>query len=283
MHTVPLKRHEVDQVVEFMLETSGNDFSDKTSLVSAKMNMLCGQAGFKHFYELWDAMQGSTITASRLRQQVIDELTTNYSYFYREKAHFKRLANLIAAGDLPVGNGPMRVWSAGCASGEEAYNIAMTLEDACHAGLLGGRYQVIGSDISSKAIEAARAGRYDAANVARMPPHWRSQYCMRNGRAFDIRGSIRERVEFRRENALAPRLSAPFDVVMCRNMVIYFDRKSLERFCAFLKSRVKPGGYLFLGQAEIMSSLQGFTYVEPSVWRRDADGGDDLLFLLGSR
>lgn len=280
MRTVHLTQHEIEQVIEFMLQASGNDFSDKGALVNAKMSALCVHSGFKRFYELWDAMQGSTMSAVQLRQRIIDELTTSYSYFYRENVHFKLLANLIASRALPVGKGPMRAWSAGCASGEEAYNLAMAFEDACIAGSLDRRYRVIGSDISSKAIEAALAGRYDAANAARLPPHWRSLYCMRNGQKYEIKGSLREHVEFRRENALAPRLVPPFDVVMCRNMVIYFDRESLDKFFTLLRSRVKPGGYLFLGQTEIMSNLKGFTYVEPSIWRRNDDEEDDLLLML---
>lgn len=280
MHVLHLTQHEIGQVIDFMRRASGNDFVDKEALVGSKMGMLCSQAGYHHFYELWDAMQGASIASAKLRQRVIDELTTSYSYFYREPAHFSTLASLIAAGELPAGKGELRAWSAGCASGEEAYNIAMTFEDARHAGHLTGHYRIVGSDISSKAIDAAAAGRYDFANVARMPLHWRNLYCLHSGQTYDIKGRLKDRVEFRRENVLAPRLDAPFDVVMCRNMVIYFDQDSLERFCSLLHSRVKPGGYLFLGHTEIMSKMDGFTYVEPSVWRRDGDGSDDLLLSL---
>ena len=273
MNAQRLTQHEIGQVVAFMRQTCGNDFSDKGALVSSKMSMLCRQLGYRHFYELWDAAMGQTISSARLRQRIVDELTTSYSYFYREHAHFSRLADLIAAGDLPTRAGDLRAWSAGCASGEEAYNIAMALEDARLGGLLGGRYHVVGSDISSKAIDVALEGRYDAANVARMPPHWRNLYCMRSGQDYEVGNAVRDNVEFRRENALAPRLCDPFDVVMCRNMIIYFDAESIGRFCTLLKSKVKPKGYLFLGHAEILGNLDGFTYVEPSLWRRD-DGND---------
>ena len=283
MHVVHLTQHEIDEVVDFMRQASGNDFADKDALVNSKMSMLCSQAGYRHFYELWDAMQGSTIASARLRQKVIDELTTSYSYFYREQAHFAKITSLIAAGEVPVGRGGLRAWSAGCASGEEAFNLAMTFEDARLAGQLVEDYRIIGSDISEKAIEAASAARYDIANVARMPPHWRTRYCRRSGMHFDIASTIRNHVTFRRENVLAPRPDTPFDVVMCRNMIIYFDQESISRFCALLAGRVKPGGYLFLGHTEIMGNLSGFTYVEPSIWRRDSDAGNDLLSQLALR
>ena len=283
MHAVQLMQHEIDQVVEFMRNASGNDFADKGALVNSKMGMLCVKAGYCRFHELWDAMQSSTIAASKLRQQVIDELTTSYSYFYREHAHFEFLAKAVSSGGLPTGSGELRAWSAGCASGEEAYNIAMTLEDARRAGQIGGRYRVVGSDISSRAIETACAGRYDIDDVARMPPHWRNLYCVRADQGYDVEDSLRRKVEFRRENVLAPRPDSPFDVVMCRNMIIYFDEESIERFCSLLRSRVKPGGYLFLGHTEIMGDLEGFTYIEPSIWRRNDSGEPDILALFPTR
>lgn len=283
LNVVTLTRHEADQVVEFMLQASGNDLSDKIQLVSSKMGILCADAGYRHFYELWDALQGATIAASRLRQKVIDELTTSYSYFYREKVHFDRLARLVSTGALPVGAGDLRIWSAGCATGEEAYNIAMTLEDERSAGQLARRYHVVGSDISSKAIATAQAGRYDVADVSRMPPHWRNLYCVRSGHCYDVVNALRRNVEFRHENVLSPRLDMPFDAVVCRNMLIYFDQESAKRFCTLLKARVKPGGYLFLGHTEIMGSMPGFTYVEPSIWQRDEADADDLLLSLALR
>lgn len=282
MHEIQLTPHEIERVADFMRQASGNDFSDKGTLVNSKITILCDRLGYNHFYELWDAMKGSTIAAAQVRQQVIDELTTSYSYFYREKAHFDRIAKLISLGSLPVDNGTLRIWSAGCATGEEVYNIAMTIEDACSTGALSKPYKIVGSDISSKAIEAAKTARYDFANVTRMPPHWRNLYCVRSGQGYDIKGTLKRNLEFRRENVFAPRPDAPFDVVMCRNMMIYFDSDSATRFCSLLRGRVKPGGYLFLGHTEIMSSIAGFTYIEPSIWRRDT-GGEDELLLFTSR
>lgn len=277
MQTVKLTHHEIEQVIEFMHQACGNDYSEKNALISSKMSMLCMRLGYNHFYEMWDDATASTIASAQLRQQIIDALTTNYSYFFREDVHFARLTDFISAGHLPVGMGEMRVWSAGCASGEEPYNLAMVLEDAHRSGLMGGSYRVIGSDISSHAIAIAREGRYDVADVARMPPHWRTRYCVRSGADYEVKKLLRDRVEFRLENVLAPRFDAPFDVVMCRNMMIYFDKESIGKFCSILRNRVKPGGYLFLGHAEIISDLPGFTYLEPSIWQREATGSTDFL------
>lgn len=279
MQTVTLSRHEVELVADFMRETYGNDFSDKLQLISSKLGVLCKRLGYDHFYEMWDSAKGTTIASAAVRQQIVDELMTSYTYFYREHVHFSALEDLIANRELPVGGGEMRVWCAGCATGEEPYNVAMVLENAINSGLLCGSYHVVGSDISSRAIDTAQKGRYDVADVARMPPHWRNIYCMRSGLDYEVKASLRENVEFRCENVLAPRPDQPFDVVMCRNMLIYFDADSIKRFCELAKGRVKPGGYLFLGHAEIVSDLPGFEYVQPSLWRRDSSD-DDYLSLL---
>jgi chemotaxis protein methyltransferase CheR len=91
---------------------------------------------------------------------------------------------------------------------------------------------------------------------------------VRDGNGYTIKTSVAAHVTFRHESVFAPRPDAPFDVVVCRNMLIYFDRPSMERFCSSLHGRVKPGGYLFLGHTEIMGEIYGFDYLEPSVWRR---------------
>ncbi|MDO4538985.1 MAG: protein-glutamate O-methyltransferase CheR [Coriobacteriales bacterium] len=282
MRTVKLTSHEVDKVVEFMHQASGNEFSDKRALVSSKMSMLCAHLGYRHFYELWDDVTGTGFAAARARQEVIDALTTSYSYFYREDEHFARLAGLISSGELPVSGKRLRVWSAGCASGEEPYNIAMVLEDAHQGGLISNHYRVVGSDISSAAIRTAQQARYDADDIARMPLHWVKRYCKRDGTGYKVCQQLRDHVEFRRENVLEPRLSAPYDVVMCRNMMIYFDRESIDHLCSVLLSKVKPGGYLFSGHTEILGELNGFTYLEPSLWQRNADVEDNLTDSLAS-
>lgn len=269
MQAYRLTPHEIGQVVDFMRQASGNDFTDKEKLVGSKMGALCSSTGYERFRDLWDAAQQPTIAGSQLKQRIIDEFTTSYSYFYREKAHFELLGRLIAQGDLPVGTPDLRVWSAGCATGEEPYNIAMALEDARAAGTLHGDYAVVGSDISARALQVAKAGRYSADNASRMPPHWRNLYCKHDDQEYCVAPRLRTHVELRLESVFAPRPDLPFDLVMCRNMLIYFDQASIERFCALVRGRVKSGGYLFLGHTEIMGQIDGFSYIAPSVWRRD--------------
>lgn len=282
MEVVQLTTAEVAQVVALMHDLCGNDFSDKPHLVAAKMGSFCMHLGYERFCDLWGDLQGHSIAAAELRQQLIDELTTSYSYFYRESKHFDRLADFVREGSLPVGVGPLRVWSAGCASGEEPYNIAMALEDLRRAGQLPLGYQVIASDIASDAISLARAGSYDWANCLRMPSVWRARHCQPTAEGCEVGYHIRSHVEFRLENVLEPRPSAAYDVVWCRNMIIYFDQKSIERFCTLLRGLVKPGGYLFLGHSEILSDIKGFTYLEPSIWRRDAAVSGELGTLTPS-
>ncbi|MDO4536732.1 MAG: CheR family methyltransferase [Coriobacteriales bacterium] len=269
MSFIKLTKGEVEQVAAFMSEVCGNDFSGKEYLISSKMGLLCQQEGFLHFYDFWDSVRGHTMEAARRRQQVIDALTTNYSYFFREDQHFARLSELIGSGILPVVPGKLRVWSVGCATGEEPYNIAMALEDCRRMGQLPFGYKIVASDISSKAIAIAEKGRYSLDDYARLPPAWRKRYCGRAGDGCEVSQLLRANVEFRLENVLEPRPDAPFDLVWCRNMIIYFNSHAIKRLCSLLKGLVKPGGYLFFGHAEVLEGVSGFTYVEPSLWRRN--------------
>lgn len=284
MEPMRLTENEVAKVTAFMRDECGNDCSDKATLVGSKMGRLCERLGYHRFYDFWDDAMGHSMAAARLRQRVIDELTTNYSFFHREPEHFTRLSALIESGELPVGAGDLavaasklRVWSAGCASGEEPYSIAMALSDEMAKGYLPAGFHVVGSDISQAAIDVARDARYDVADAARLPTTWRSRYCMRSGHYYEVKGRVTEHVEFRVENVLAPRPDAPFDLVMCRNMIIYFEPSAVRKLCRLLRVRVKPGGYLFCGHTEILSDLEGFTYLEPSIWQRDAEPADSLF------
>lgn len=279
MESIRLTPGEIAQVSAFMRDICGNDFSDKEYLIGSKMGLLCSSLGYTRFFDLWDEAHGTTMSAAKRRQQIIDALTTNYSYFYREERHFACLAELVRNRSLPVTDGPLRIWSVGCATGEEPYNIAMALEDARREGFLARGYHIVASDISSKAIAAAERGCYEVSDFARLPSAWRTKYCFRTQDGCEVKGMLRENVEFRLENVLEPRPDKPFDAIWCRNMLIYFSKPSIKRLCTTFSAMVRPGGYLFLGHAEILGDIDGFVYVEPSVWKRKGNPEDNPFCL----
>jgi chemotaxis protein methyltransferase CheR len=204
------------------------------------------------------------------RQHLVDLLTTNETYFYREPAHFDYLREHL----LPSFRGrPMRVWSAACSSGEEVYTLAMVLAE----GLGMGDWQVLGSDISSRMVGVARLGLYPLERAKHLPDAWRGKYCLKGVRTqagnLLIDPRIKSRVSFEEHNLKRPRSdSRQFDLVFLRNVLIYFDIPTKQLVIDALTRSIRPGGHLFISHVESLHGIATrLTAVRPSIFRKAFD------------
>lgn len=211
---------------------------------------------------------------------MIDAVTTNKTDFFREADHYHYLRDNVMQELLDCrGAGlrrPVRVWSAGCSSGEEAYTLAMILDDF-GSGTPGYRYSVMGTDISNAVLEKARRGVYPEKSAEPVPGRFRKRYLMRSRNAglglVRVVPEIRSRVSFHRLNLMERNfnLNGGFDVLFCRNVLIYFDKTTRETLLRKLCEHLEESGYLFLGHSE---TVQGFnlpiTQIRPAVYRRQA-------------
>ena len=180
---------------------------------------------------------------------MVDLLSTNETYFFREPGHFDFLRNNILP-DHPVG-GPMRVWSAASSSGEEAYSIAMLLGDVLGKS----SWEIFGSDISTRVLEKARRALYPLARHEGIPEGYLKRFCLRgkgpHEGSFLINTELRDRVRFAQINLnkSLPELGE-FNVIFLRNVLIYFDFETKQKIINRLGSVLSPGGYLFIGHTE---------------------------------
>ncbi len=212
--------------------------------------------------------------------QMIDLVTTNKTDFFREAHHFEYLADSVLP-ELVSGRGagvkrPLRVWSAGCSSGEEPYTIAMVLNEFSRIKpALGFDYSIISTDISTRVLEAARRGVYSETQAAPIPGELKRRYLLRS--RDNTRGvvrivpDLRAKTSFMRLNFMDPEFSfsEPLDIIFCRNVVIYFDKATQEKLFAKFCNCLNRGGYLFIGHSE---TLNGFNLplekVSTSVYRK---------------
>ncbi len=202
-------------------------------------------------------------------QIALDLLTTNETHFFREPDHFE----VLRSEALRVGTAgtSFRVWSAACSSGEEPCSIAMVLAD-----VLGGRrWEVLGSDISSRVLERARGGRYPVERAREIPPRYLSAYCLRGVRSSAgemlVRRELRDRVQIRRINLNAelPTLGE-FDVIFLRNVMIYFDLETKRQVVRRVAARLRRGGCLIVGHSESLNGIDERLKIErPSVYRNE--------------
>jgi chemotaxis protein methyltransferase CheR len=211
---------------------------------------------------------------------MIDIATTNKTDFFREPDHFDYLVShnllewLQKAGNR--GGGRLKVWSAGCSSGEEPYTLAMVLSEF-FAGLPVVDFRILATDISTQVLEKAYLGVYPEERIAAVPPHMRHKYLLRSRdrsrRLVRVVPELRGKVQFRRLNLMDDEYGfrEQMDVIFCRNVVIYFDRPTqerlLKRFCRYLA----PGGHLFMGHSETLNGMDvPLVQVCPTVYRKPA-------------
>lgn len=187
---------------------------------------------------------------------MISALTTNVTAFFREGHHFDTLRDRVLPPLIAEARkgGRVRLWSAACSSGEEAYSLAMTLLDLCpEAERL--NIRILATDIDPSILETAHAGQYSAEAVGSIPPSFRERWLApvagSQGQKFQIGPELSRLITFNRLNLTgAWPLKCRFDVIFCRNVAIYFDREVQERLWARLADQLVPGGTLCIGHSE---------------------------------
>lgn len=209
---------------------------------------------------------------------MIDAVTTNKTDFFREAEHFDYLVGKIvpaaAARNGAGSSRPLSIWSAGCSTGEEPYTIAMVLEDN-RLSDPAFSYRIFASDLSSQVLEKARQAVYDESRVETVPMSFKKKYMLKSREKGSglvrMKPEIRARVCFARINFMDDRypISEQFDVVFCRNVIIYFERRVQESILRKICARLRPGGWLVLGHSETLTGMEmPLRGVAPTIYER---------------
>ncbi|WP_239056666.1 CheR family methyltransferase [Wenzhouxiangella limi] len=243
----------------------------KKALISGRLSKRLRELGYATFREYfnWIDKARNDPAALRERQNAIDHLTTNETYFFREPRHFEFIEKRL----IPHWAGrSVRLWSAASSSGEEAYTLAMVMEQH-HRG----SWEIVGTDISTRVVAAATRGQYPLLRANNIPKEFLRKYCLKgvgeHAGTFRLESKLRRKVSFRAAN-LQEDLSSVgmFDLVMLRNVLIYFDLEIKKRVVANVLRQLKPGGCLMVGHAE---SLHGVTAavkaVQPATYIKEGD------------
>ena len=244
----------------------------KRSLVAGRLQKLVRRGGYSSFDAFYRAR---LVQPSReILNELINALSTNHTYFYRESSHFTFLSEVVLPELIATQRQrrqlDLRVWCAASATGEEPYTLAMLLREALgdevmhwHAGLLA-------SDISEHALQHAVRGVYTRDNTAALPEPLRQRYLVpHDSTHLSVTPDLKRDVMYRRFNLMNPTypFKAPFHVIFCRNVMIYFNAETRRAVVERLYQHTAVGGYLFIGHAEAIRSSR-YTLVAPSVYKR---------------
>lgn len=259
-------------IVKLVMDTAGIVLSEKKrpfihGRLGRRLRIL-GLSDFAQYCRLLESPDGDTE-----RHNLINAITTNHTSFFREPHHFDYLAKTILPALAEArGNGPgrLRIWSAGCSTGEEPYTIAMTLRGH-QPSLADWDVRVLATDLDTNVVAHAAAGVYDAERIASIPAASRKRFMtgQRDGNAF-MNDELRSLIMFAPLNLLESwPMRGPFDVIFCRNVVIYFDKPTQRRLFDRYADMLKPDGWLFVGHSEsLMNVTDRFDLVGRTIYRR---------------
>lgn len=263
---------EFNQLTAFIKKNYGiNLREEKRALVIGRLQNVLVQNNIKDFSKYYELVISDK--SGEMAATLINRITTNHTFFMREADHFyyfrdtvlPYLKNAVKSRDL-------RIWSAGCSTGEEPYTLAMIIDEYFGAEKAGWDTRILATDISERVLAKAKVGIYDNENIASLPPQWRLKYFSRlDDKKSVITDKMKNEVIFRKFNladGVFP-FKRKFHVVFCRNVMIYFDTKTKEDVIDRFYNSMEHGAYLFIGHSEsINREKTRLKYIIPAVYRK---------------
>jgi chemotaxis protein methyltransferase CheR len=263
-----LKDSDFERISKLVYEQCGIHLHDgKKELVKARLGKRLREGNYRSFAEYF----GHVTTREGQEELItmIDSISTNLTYFFREDSHFRKLEKIIPKLSE---NNRLNIWCAGCSTGEEPYSIAMTVME--HVKSAAVNVKILATDISTKVLKTAEAAVYSSERIDKIPQPLLKKYFQYgtgpSSGLFRVKKDLREMIEFRRLNLIEPfPQQFLFDVIFCRNVMIYFDKATQGVLVNKYFDHLEKGGYLFVGHSESLTGLSHrFKYSEPSIYKK---------------
>ena len=238
----------------------GVNLEKKRTLIEGRLSNYISQQGFDGFQDYLDDVFNDKSGAKI--NTLMTKLTTNYTYFMREETHYEFMKEVA----LPYWTGvirdrDLRIWSAGCASVEEAFTTMMVLHEWFGPSKIKDwETTVLATDISVKVLEMAKAGIYPEEHFSHVPPTWKDKYFKKIGdESYKVKDQYSKEVVFTQFNLMGSfsRFKRKFHIIFCRNVMIYFDTPTKQALAKRFHDSLEVGGWLFIGLSETLSGISG--------------------------
>lgn len=259
------------RLVTFMKSNYGIDLSKKKQLIMGRLSNTIVAKGFTGFPDYIDHIINRA-PADDLGE-MINRLTTNYTYFMREKTHFDFLRDTILPYLVETKKDRvLSIWSAGCSSGQEPYTISMVIKEFLGSQASSWDTRVLATDISQNALKAAQEAVYDTESLSNLPDSWKRKYFTKTSQPeiMSVSPELKSNVIFRTFNLMEPiKFRLKFDVIFCRNVMIYFDQNTKDSLVSRFYDATTSGGYLLIGHSESLNKEKTpYSYLMPATYRK---------------
>lgn len=264
---VSLKDTEFNQFCELIYRIAGISMApSKKPLVTSRLAKRLAHHKLSSYGEYFQMITSANGKAEL--QIAVDLLTTNETHFFREPKHFDFLRRHIL--HIARFGKPPRIWSAACSTGEEPYSLAMLLDE-----ILGNAsWEIVASDLNSQVLEKARAGLYSMDRMPEIPRNYLSSYCLKGTGSQEgtllIERRLRERVQFVQHNLIEqPPKLGQFDVILLRNVLIYFNQETKIKVVSLLLPLLRSGGYFLVGHSETLNGISNeVRLIQPAIYQK---------------
>jgi chemotaxis protein methyltransferase CheR len=239
----------------------------KKEMIEGKLDKLLRKNNLSSYDEFYQLL--STGANSVLWSEFIDEITVHMSSFFRENNHFEfmrsQLRLIFEKNPRILKNNEIKLWSAGCSTGEEPYTLAMVLKEWLPQDMT---IKILATDISKRTMASAQRGIYPATIKKEMDPYYLMQYFNRSEEDYEIKPELKALITFRLFNLMDSfPFQDTFDIIFCRNVMIYFNAEIQQKLVQKFRAVLTMGGLLFIGHSEsLLNKQNGFQYMQPTVY-----------------
>ncbi|MCE5250233.1 protein-glutamate O-methyltransferase CheR [bacterium] len=268
-HSFELRDSEYKKLADIVYRCAGISLGDnKKELVHARLSKILRKREIAGFSEYMSILSNDK-TGDELIS-LLDAISTNVTHFFRESEHFTFFNETFSDKGH---DGNLRIWSAGCSSGEEPYSIAITLRENILKEKSPMPY-ILATDLSTKVLDRATSGLYPMKAIENLQAALKKKYFLKGKGEFagmiKVKKAITSMVTFQRLNLIEPfQFSKKFDVIFCRNVMIYFDNETRSSIVRKYYDALHPGGYLIIGHSESLNGVDhSFKYIKPTIYRK---------------
>jgi chemotaxis protein methyltransferase CheR len=266
-----LEESDFIRLTTFIQKNYGINLTKKKQLIEARLNSTLQSMGFKNFNEYINHILRKSDPKDI--EIMLNKLTTNYTFFMRETSHFDFLKNTILPQMVKEKkNRVLNIWSAGCSTGQEPYTISIILKEFFKTQYPLWDIKILATDISQNALSQAKLGIYLKDSLKDVPESWLRRYFIKSpGKdEYQVSNELKSSVSYKIFNLMDPIIfRVPFDIIFCRNVMIYFNQETKENLVQKFYDATNTGGYLLIGHSETINrSVSKYKYIMPATYRK---------------